>query len=349
MTQLATRNGNGQGHAVATLAGTRSKIDDMWLMAESIARSALFAVKNADQAFALMLLCESEGLHPMQAVKRYHIIQGRPAMRSDAMQGEFQAQGGKIKVVKRTAEEARAVFSHPIHQPEGFELVVTFDQYKKAGLTGKDNWKNHPDDMLWARLVTKGIRTIFPGIIAGIYSSEEVEDIAVSESSEARHAIVQTETRQAVVAAQVHVLGQPPSGFDARPYRIVIEEGVSALNHQAETDWEKVAGLDGVAPLLSVPDAHLYLMDRAVQIDRIPTLPPTKAAQFAAMKALYQAEPDWVRAEFNAMLADRLKSVHDDLAARRDADTAGVDPDIAAAAEDAGVSDGAENEAGWDG
>src|SRR5262249_43680590 len=61
-------------------------------MARHAAASRLFGMDQA-QAFTLMLIAQSEGLDPIQAMKRYHVIQGRPAMRADAMQAEFQRQG----------------------------------------------------------------------------------------------------------------------------------------------------------------------------------------------------------------------------------------------------------------
>ena len=55
-------------------------VPDMQTMAASVAKSRLFGLDEA-QAFTLMLLAQSEGIHPVKAVQRYHVIQGRPAMR----------------------------------------------------------------------------------------------------------------------------------------------------------------------------------------------------------------------------------------------------------------------------
>ena len=67
-------------------------MEDLGKMAQHVAASGMFGL-NQSQAFTLMLLCESEGLHPIQAVRRYHIIQGRPTMRADAMLAEMLARG----------------------------------------------------------------------------------------------------------------------------------------------------------------------------------------------------------------------------------------------------------------
>ena len=52
---------------------------DMEKMAGAIAKSNLFGVKTPDQAVALMLLAQAEGMHPAKAIQEFHIIQGRPA------------------------------------------------------------------------------------------------------------------------------------------------------------------------------------------------------------------------------------------------------------------------------
>src|SRR5207253_3013162 len=46
------------------------------------------------------------------------------------------------------------------------------------GLAGKDNWKNYPRQMLTARVISEGIRTVLPGVVAGVYTPEENQDFA---------------------------------------------------------------------------------------------------------------------------------------------------------------------------
>jgi hypothetical protein len=53
----------------------------------------------------------------------------------------------------------------------------TFDMAKAAGLTGKDIWKQYPRAMLRARVVSEGIRTVYPAVLCGMYAPEEVRDM----------------------------------------------------------------------------------------------------------------------------------------------------------------------------
>ena len=121
-----------------------------------------------------MCLAQANGLHPAKAAERYHIIQGRPAMKADAMLAAFQESGGKVRWVKRTEKECTLHLSHP----QGGELDVTWsiDRATKAGLTGKSTWKQYPTQMLSARCVSEGVRALYPACLCGMYTPEEVAD-----------------------------------------------------------------------------------------------------------------------------------------------------------------------------
>lgn len=160
--------------------------DEMLQMAQTVARGGLCACKTVEQAMSLMLLAQSEGMHPMQAIRQYHIIQGRPAMRTDAMQAKFQQQGGRIKWKERTANKVAAIFYGP-DDTEGTLIEWTMDDAKRAGLVNKDNWRTYPRQMLAARVVAEGVRAVMPGVIAGVYTTEEVMDAGPSEPMTITH------------------------------------------------------------------------------------------------------------------------------------------------------------------
>lgn len=149
-------------------------VDQIQLMANAVAKSGLFGMKTPEQAMALMLVAQAEGYSPALAARDYHIIQGRPALKADAMLARFQMAGGRVEWVTYTDTEVKATFSHA--QGGSITLSWTFDQARKIGLTGKDNWKNYPRAMLRARVISEGIRTVYPGCVVGVYTPEEVQD-----------------------------------------------------------------------------------------------------------------------------------------------------------------------------
>ena len=144
-------------------------------MADAAAKSGLFGVKNKDQALALMMVAQAEGMHPALAARDYHIINGKGALKADTMLARFQQSGGKVDWKDYTDAKVTGVFSHP--QAGSVTIQWTIEQAKAIGLTSKDTWKNYPRAMLRARCISEGVRTCFPGVAVGTYTVEEVQDM----------------------------------------------------------------------------------------------------------------------------------------------------------------------------
>ena len=164
-------------------------LQEVCIMANAIATSRLFGMKTKEEALALMLVAQSEGLYPARAAMEYHVIKGRPSLKAEAMLARFQKAGGKVDWKKYSDTEAVAVFSHPqggaitvewtIKKALTAELFVEKDgkrgEYKSNGEFFTNNWQKYPSSMLRARCISEGIRAIFPGVSVGMYTPEEVE------------------------------------------------------------------------------------------------------------------------------------------------------------------------------
>ena len=149
-------------------------MSDIESMAQVMAKSRMFGFKSVEEAMSLMLMAQAEGKHPAKAAQEYHVIQGRPALKADAMLARFQAAGGVIQIEEKTDSRVAMHFSHPTACPTPILIDWTMDRAKRAGLTGKDNWNKYPRQMLYARAVSEGVRTCYPGVAVGVYTPEEV-------------------------------------------------------------------------------------------------------------------------------------------------------------------------------
>lgn len=156
-------------------------VSDIEKMATAVAKSGLFGVRTPDQAMSLMLIAQAEGLHPAIAARDYHIIQGRPSLKSDALLARFQANGGKIEWTEYTDQAVAAKVSHP--QGGTVEIRWTYQMAERAGLTKNATWRQYPRQMLRARVISEGVRAVFPGVAVGVYTSEEVQDMTIASSS----------------------------------------------------------------------------------------------------------------------------------------------------------------------
>jgi len=164
-------NMNALVHQESRALGAVHSFDDMERMANVLAQSGLFGVKNQTQALALMLVAQAEGEHPMSVAGDYDIIQGKGTRKTHSVLARFQAMGGKVDWHELTHTRAEATFSHP--KGGSLRLDWTIEQAKAAGLTGKDNWKGYSRAMLRARLIAEGVRAVYPAAIGGWQVPEE--------------------------------------------------------------------------------------------------------------------------------------------------------------------------------
>jgi len=157
---------------------SQQSISDLEIMANHFVKSGLFGIRKIEEAVSLMIIAQAEGRHPGTVASEYHIIQGRPALKADAILARFQSANGKVEWHEYTDECVSGTFSHPA----GGSLKVDWDmnRAKAAGLGGKDNWKKYPRQMLRARVISDGVRGVYPAVLQGFYTPEEVQDFAPS-------------------------------------------------------------------------------------------------------------------------------------------------------------------------
>ncbi|HOR78579.1 MAG TPA: hypothetical protein PLG04_07260 [Anaerolineaceae bacterium] len=218
-----------------------------------IAKSGLFGVKTPEQAIALMLVAQAEGRSPFEAARDYHIIQGKPSLKAEAMLARFQQAGGKVKWLESTDTKCSAEFSHP----QGGTLTVTWtiERAQKAGLTGKDNWRQYPAQMLRARCISEGVRAVYPGACSGMYTPEEIQDMAPEKpalEAEYRFSDEKPEPEPQPQPKEEKPI-QPPQGWDELALKnkakelirqkAIIEVTQKQLWAQSGHDWAKFVEL----------------------------------------------------------------------------------------------------------
>lgn len=155
-------------------------LDAMQRLAESIAKSGMFGIRTADQALVLMSIAQAEGRHPALAARDYHIIQGAPAKKAEAMARDFLSASGRIEWHQLDDDAADATFSHP----SGGSARIRWDQARvaKAGLGSNQMHRKFPRQMLRSRVVSEGVRTVWPMATSGMYVPEEVAEFGPSQA-----------------------------------------------------------------------------------------------------------------------------------------------------------------------
>ena len=311
--------------------------------AKYVAASGLFkGMTNPAAVYTLMLLCEADGLHPIEAMRRYHIIQGVPSMRADAMQAEFQSRGGSIEWIRYDAEVAEAVFSHPKHCKKPITIRVTFEDCKTRGMTGADAWKKHAAAMLRARVISAGVRMVDPGIVVGIYAPEEMEQ----EPSEPEPERIPAPSRRTIDVTptppkpkpgiiDVSVLGwRSPSGGgeDTRSYPDVVKVAVAEAMLELQA-FVRDSGLESINPKTIAPGmVHAHIFGLAVKEGYVADIPKESRTTAKAMQAItehvYPSHRDWVRGEINSFL-DRQREAAEDALIPAEAEPGDVEAEVA--------------------
>ena len=137
------------------------------------------------QAIAAVILKGMElDIPPMQAVQSLHVIDGKVGMSAELMRALIyqRCPGSKIIDIESTNERCILEGHRPGQEPKRAE----FNAEDAAGqnLLGKDNWKREPTDMYYARATSRLARRLWPDIIMGCYTTEEIQSLG-PEPSEA--------------------------------------------------------------------------------------------------------------------------------------------------------------------
>lgn len=161
--------------ALAIIPRTIGECTDL---AERLAKSGLLPEKlrgKVPDVLMTIMAGQEMGLAPMAALKAFHIIEGKPVMSADCMVGLVLASRKAVyfRCLKSSAEsvvyETLRVGDDMIQRCEW-----TWEMAKKAALTSKDNWRLYPRAMLASRARSELARAVYPDVLAGVYTEDEV-------------------------------------------------------------------------------------------------------------------------------------------------------------------------------
>ena len=148
-------------------------------LAKTFHQSGLYTqLKSPAQAVPIILAGMEWGIPPFSAMQNIHLIQGRPVIAATAL-GMMAKRAGYRYKVSRLDEKGCAIEFYDANGASIGESTYTEEDAKRAGLIGKDNWKNHPRNMYFARAMSNGVRWFCPDATFGapVYTEDEVPDL----------------------------------------------------------------------------------------------------------------------------------------------------------------------------
>jgi len=162
-------------------AGVFNSMQALEQFGQYIFQSNMFGARNPAEGFILGVTCQQENMTLMQFKERYHIIQGQIAMKSEAMLANLLELGGEYEIVERSPERAaiKITFKKATMLSElKWEDAQKEDYVKAKNGQLKDNWSTprRRMQMMWARVVSDGVRAVCPLATRGHYTPEEAID-----------------------------------------------------------------------------------------------------------------------------------------------------------------------------
>ena len=147
---------------------------------KALAMSDLLPPKYRNQPANVLVAVEygrALGLEPMAAIQGIHVVEGKPTASAQLM-GALVRRAGHILRVQGDDTHATATVRRKDDPEFEFSATWTLQRATKAGLTGKagSSWSKYPAAMLKARAISEVARDACPEVLAGMYSTEELDD-----------------------------------------------------------------------------------------------------------------------------------------------------------------------------
>lgn len=140
---------------------------------------------NAQSILAVMLRGRALGMDATTALDGFHVIEGKPALSAPLMIGLVLRSPvcDYFKCIDTTDEQATFI-THRSNDPESTPSKYTFTikMADRMGLlkpsrSGKPTqWEKFPNTMLRWRCATELARMVYPDIVAGLYTPDEITD-----------------------------------------------------------------------------------------------------------------------------------------------------------------------------
>lgn len=192
-------------------------LDEVARMAKMAHASGLVKVASPEAAGVILLTGAELGLSPMQALRGIYVVDGKPTLSADLM----------VAIVKRadvcqwwrTAEstpETCTIETQRRGDPAPSRRTWTIADAQRAGLTGRQPWRQYPATMLRHRCAADLAREVYPDVVLGLYDPEEL----------GADVLVEQETAAPVAPPRVVIEPDPAPPVD--PEREAIEQEAPA-------------------------------------------------------------------------------------------------------------------------
>jgi hypothetical protein len=161
----------------------QDKFNHAMKVAVTLAKSSIVPVcfrGKPEDVFATLILGNELGMSPMNALNAIVMIQGQCTLKASTQMAIVRSRIPSA-VIKIELDEKNLIAKCTCARSKDDidnAYTASWDMNKAAafGLSNKDNYKKQPMNMLKWRSVTEALRVVFPDLLLGLMSTEEMID-----------------------------------------------------------------------------------------------------------------------------------------------------------------------------
>jgi 5'-3' exonuclease len=146
-------------------------------MAKYLFDSGLYSnFRNGQSVMAAIMSGRELGLGAVAGLSSINIIKGKPTMSAQAMLALILASGkAEFFDCMETSNTISTFVTKRVGARSETKLSFTIQEAEAMGVARNDNWKKQPATMLRWRAVTTLGRMVYPDVILGVYSQDEMD------------------------------------------------------------------------------------------------------------------------------------------------------------------------------
>jgi hypothetical protein len=192
------------------------------------------AIRTPEQAISIILLGRELDIPAWAALNNINVIKGKPTVSPQLMLALIE-RSQLAEQIAIAGDDDQAVVTMQRRGRGPHTARFTMADAKRLGLAAKQNYQQQPGVMLQWRAVAACARVVFPDIVLGLYTPEEMgAEVSFTESGEM---VVEPFTSPEIVEADVVPFEEVEPEYALDPHRVVaytqlLRRAISA-NHAA--------------------------------------------------------------------------------------------------------------------
>ena len=156
------------------------EIEQTQRMCRELMKTPHYAKMGEVGIFTIVQKARSIGLNPLDALNgAMYFVNGKVELSANTMNYLIRALGHSITKDEKSNREICVLRGRRADNGDTWCASFSIQEAKAAGIY-KNTWEKYPEDMLFARALTRLARQLFPDVIKGCYVENEIRDAVSS-------------------------------------------------------------------------------------------------------------------------------------------------------------------------